>query len=105
MKKTSKASARKPARKAPPAARKTAARRPVVPEEVSPEERHRMIAEAAYYRCLQRGPGGQDPEGDWLAAEKEIDQRLKSEGKRPLKAGTTPGGRSRPRAKGSAGSP
>ena len=42
---------------------------------VSPEERQRMIAEAAYFRALQRGFGG-DPVADWLAAEREIDERL-----------------------------
>lgn len=45
--------------------------------DVSAEERHRMIAEAAYYRALARGFSGDgDPLGDWLAAEAEIDQML-----------------------------
>jgi hypothetical protein len=43
---------------------------------VSPEERQRMIAEAAYFRALQRGFSGGDAVDDWLAAEREIDQRL-----------------------------
>lgn len=43
---------------------------------VSPEERHRLIAEAAYFRASQRGfPGGAEVE-DWLAAEAEIDGKL-----------------------------
>ena len=42
---------------------------------VSPEERQRLIAEAAYFRALQRGFGG-DPVADWLVAEREIDGRL-----------------------------
>jgi hypothetical protein len=35
-----------------------------------------MIAEAAYYRALQRNFQGGDPVQDWLMAEHEIDQRL-----------------------------
>jgi len=41
---------------------------------VSAEERHNMIAEAAYYLAEQRSL--QDAVTDWLAAEKEIDKRL-----------------------------
>ena len=44
--------------------------------EVNAAERHRMIAEAAYYRALRRGfHGGSDLE-DWLEAEAEIDKLL-----------------------------
>ncbi len=43
---------------------------------VSPEERQRMIAEAAYYRALARGFAGGDPLEDWLAAEAEVDRAL-----------------------------
>ncbi len=43
---------------------------------VSPEERQRMIAEAAYFRALQRGFSGGDVVEDWLAAEREVDERL-----------------------------
>ena len=40
------------------------------------EERHQMIAEAAYYRALRRGShGGSDLE-DWLDSEAEIDQLI-----------------------------
>jgi len=40
------------------------------------EERHQMIAEAAYYRALRRGfHGGSDLE-DWLDSEAEIDQLI-----------------------------
>jgi len=43
---------------------------------LSPEERHRLIAEAAYFRASRRGfDGGADVE-DWLAAEAEIDGKL-----------------------------
>jgi hypothetical protein len=41
---------------------------------VSPDERRRMIAEAAYLRAAARGFRGGDPVQDWLAAEAEIDR-------------------------------
>lgn len=41
-------------------------------------ERHRLIAEAAYYRSLKRGFEGGSPMEDWLAAESEIDRQLLS---------------------------
>ncbi len=43
---------------------------------LTPEQRHRMIAEAAYYRAQQRGFDGGDTLRDWLDAEAEIDQVL-----------------------------
>ena len=43
---------------------------------VSPEDRARMIAEAAYYRAEQRGFGAGDPVLDWLHAEAEIDASI-----------------------------
>lgn len=43
---------------------------------VSAEERRHMIAEAAYYRALDRNFQGGDPVTDWLVAEREINQRL-----------------------------
>ncbi len=43
---------------------------------VSAKERERMIAEAAYYRALERGFAAADPLDDWLAAEREIDRAL-----------------------------
>jgi hypothetical protein len=42
---------------------------------VSPEQRRRMIAEAAYYRAQRRGFRG-DPVRDWAEAEAEIDAQL-----------------------------
>ena len=63
--------------RARPAARKRI-RVPVAPTPTvfSPEERARRIAEAAYYRAEARGfvPGGE--EGDWIAAEAEVDAQL-----------------------------
>ena len=43
---------------------------------VTPEERWRMVAEAAYLRAEQRGFSGGNPTDDWLAAEAEIDKIL-----------------------------
>jgi len=43
---------------------------------ISSEERHRMIAEAAYFKALERDPHNPDPMGDWVAAEAEIDANL-----------------------------
>jgi hypothetical protein len=43
---------------------------------LSPEERHRLIAEAAYFRASQRGFRGGAEVEDWLAAEAEIDSKL-----------------------------
>jgi hypothetical protein len=40
--------------------------------------RRAMIAEAAYYRAASRGFSGGDPVADWLAAEVEIDARLRA---------------------------
>ena len=43
-------------------------------------DRHACIAEAAYFRSKQRGfSPGREVE-DWLAAEQEVDQRLRSAG-------------------------
>ena len=45
-------------------------------QSVTPEDRQLMIAEAAYYRALQRGFSGGDPVDDWLQAEQEINNEL-----------------------------
>jgi hypothetical protein len=42
----------------------------------TPEEKHRMIATAAYYRAQKRGFSEGNPETDWLEAEKEIEALL-----------------------------
>lgn len=41
---------------------------------LTPEERRRMIAEAAYLRAQNRGFSGGNPEQDWLEAEAEINR-------------------------------
>ena len=50
--------------------------REVSPVPISPEERHRLIAEAAYYRASRRGFNGGAEVEDWLAAEAEVDNQL-----------------------------
>jgi len=45
---------------------------------ISPEDRLRMIEQAAYFRAQQRGFSGGDPVEDWLAAEREINRQLPS---------------------------
>jgi hypothetical protein len=37
-----------------------------------------MIADAAYFRAERRGFNGGDPVADWLAAEAEVDARLRA---------------------------
>ncbi len=50
------------------------------PARVTPEERHRMIAEAAYYLALKKGAHS-DPRSNWLEAEAQIDAQLRAEGR------------------------
>lgn len=50
---------------------------------VTAEERYRMIAEAAYFLAEKRSFLGGDVATDWLQAEAEIDQRLKTQGRLP----------------------
>ena len=45
---------------------------------VNPEERERMIREAAYLRAERRGFADGSPEKDWLAAEAQVDEMLAS---------------------------
>jgi DUF2934 family protein len=58
---------------APRAARVPA---PATRLDVSPQERQRMIEEAAYYRAQQRGFAPGNEVEDWIAAETEIDGQL-----------------------------
>jgi hypothetical protein len=44
----------------------------------APEERHRMIETAAYYRAEKRGFSGGDPREDWFEAEREIEASFKT---------------------------
>jgi len=43
---------------------------------VTPEERHRMIAEEAYFRAEERGFAPGDPVDDWIEAERIVDRQL-----------------------------
>ena len=43
---------------------------------VSAEQRHELIAQAAYRRAEQRGFEGGDAVADWLESEKEVDALL-----------------------------
>jgi hypothetical protein len=43
---------------------------------VTPEERHRMIAETAYFLAHERGAAGGDPVADWIEAERKVDRQL-----------------------------
>jgi Protein of unknown function (DUF2934) len=46
--------------------------------DVTPDERHRMIAEAAYHRAEKRGFTNGDPMQDWLEAEAQIEDELRN---------------------------
>ena len=43
---------------------------------ISPEDRTRMIAEAAYILAEQRGFQGGSPEQDWLEAEAQVERMI-----------------------------
>ena len=49
------------------------------PCRISPDEKERMIANAAYFRAVQRGLGHTDPVEDWLNAEAEIENALQND--------------------------
>jgi len=74
-----------PAVMAPPAAEAPAIEPPAAPiaeaapaaRRITNEERHRMIARAAYGHAERANFAG-DPVNDWLTAEREIDAQLAS---------------------------
>jgi len=45
---------------------------------ITPEQRYRMICDAAYFRAERRGFVGGNPGDDWIAAEAEVDELLRS---------------------------
>ena len=47
-------------------------------EAIGSEDRHLMISEAAYFRALERGFEGGNPEEDWYAAEADIRRVLRA---------------------------
>jgi len=57
--------------------RQAAPRRQTAAAPVTPEDRYRMIAEAAYHRARMRGFAAGGEVQDWLEAEAEIDARLR----------------------------
>jgi len=46
--------------------------------DITPEERNRLIAEAAYYRAEQHGFNPERQVEDWLAAESDVDTMLEN---------------------------
>ncbi|HEX6007449.1 MAG TPA: DUF2934 domain-containing protein [Burkholderiales bacterium] len=63
------------------------------------DERRRMVAEAAYYRALQRGFAAGGEVDDWLAAEREINDQFAAAGNHIVARNAAPA-----RAKGKAAS-
>lgn len=61
---------------------KPAAAKPAVAAvaKVSPAERNKMIAEAAYYLAQKRGFSGGNELADWAAAEKQVDALIAKRG-------------------------
>jgi DUF2934 family protein len=53
---------------------------------VAPEERRRLIAEAAYYRAVRRQFADGDELSDWLEAEAEVAVRLDGSHQAPAEA-------------------
>jgi hypothetical protein len=45
---------------------------------ITPEQRYRMICDAAYFLAERRGFVGGNPSDDWVAAEAEVDELLRS---------------------------
>ena len=56
---------------------------PVANASVSPEERYKMIAAAAYSKAEHRGFASGYALNDWIAAEKEIDRMLEAQALAP----------------------
>lgn len=70
------ATGKKTAAAAKPVAKRVTVKKPRTKKAatmISPDDRRRMIAEAAYYRAQARGFDGGDELADWLAAEAEVD--------------------------------
>ena len=68
-----------PQKRAPVAAapkkKAVAAAKPAPAKTISPEERFKMIEQAAYFRAEKHG-FQVDPQANWIAAEKEVDAIL-----------------------------
>jgi hypothetical protein len=61
--------------KAPAAVKKVVVAKKVATRAVTPEERHKMIEQAAYFRAEKLG-WQVDPQANWVAAEAEVDAIL-----------------------------
>jgi len=59
--------------------------------DITPEKRHKLIAEAAYYKAEQRGFNGDAHMQDWLAAEELIDLMLQMASTKGLNKGLNKG--------------
>ncbi len=68
-------------RAAGPAKKPTASPAPGLPP-VTPEHRHRRIAEAAYFIALRKGFEKSDPQQNWFEAEMEVDAQLARDAQR-----------------------
>lgn len=64
---------------------KAEAKAPIAAASVTPEERMKMIEQAAYFRAEKSGFTG-DPHAHWVAAEAEVDALLKGKAKKGAKA-------------------
>lgn len=78
----------KTSRKTPPSAAQAPAKAGTVQEPkksstavITSEERHLLIAEAAYYLAEKRGFQGGSPEQDWFEAANQVDNMFISSGK------------------------
>jgi hypothetical protein len=54
--------------------------------QITPEERNRMIAEAAYYRAERRGFATGGEMEDWVQAETEIDRLIQTDASHATRA-------------------
>lgn len=61
----------------PKTRRKATTPRHAIQDNLTHEQRMKMIAEAAYYLAEKRGFIGGNPEQDWLEAESRIEEQLK----------------------------
>jgi len=74
-KKTTRKKTAAPRKTAAKVAKKTTARK-AQRKAVTPEQRYRLVAEAAFLKAEQRGFEGGDPVQDWLDAEQEVEGSL-----------------------------
>ena len=78
--KPSAATAKKSSPKPEAATAATPARAATAKATLTPAERMKMIAEAAYYLAEKRGFSGGNELTDWVAAEKQVDSLLAKRG-------------------------